>query len=165
MKFFSEPWIAYLNNEPLYRNWPVLRQKNLQLTYYENNYFLWAGSAFTLSDSFWGEDSLMAEIRWNRCRELLIFSKTEIECRPQKDQAWPCGPLAFVFACLECASIQGYVSQHSMPDLHDKEGNYITWQKKTIMNIVSVLMADRAVNQFKDCWVSFWKACNYIFLI
>lgn len=38
------------------------------------------------------------------------------------------------------------------------------------MNIVSVLMAESgAVSQFKDCtddcWVSFWKVCNYVFYI
>lgn len=39
-----------------------------------------------------------------------------------------------------------------------------------MMNIVSVLMAESgAVSQFKDCtddcWVSFWKVCNYVFYI
>ena len=38
----------------------------------------------------------------------------------------------FAFACLDQAwnVLQGYVSQHSMPDLHDKEGNDIMTEKK-----------------------------------
>ena len=52
--------------------------------------------------------------------------------------------------------LRGLVSQHSMADLHDKEGNDNMPKKKSIMNIVSVLMAGRGViNQFEgftdDC--------------